>query len=446
MQYRRFPFPVFALLGLMAGVLFAPAAHAGKCPNLVIVLDKSGSMTSAPNGGTAPPGGSKWDLAKKAVKKVVEDYDGKFPIGLALFASDSNCGAARLDVPPDYGTKMKITQLIDATTPNSNTPTMEAIDSMRMQPQMRDPLRGQYLMLITDGAPGCGDGGNGNGSERAVADAKKQNPPITTFVVGFGSLPATAQNIMSRLAEAGGKPVMGGAQKFYAAESLESLQKALDDIIAVVMGELGGGACDDSCYSNPCPNPGDMCIRAECRPNPCQGVVCGKDLYCYTDGISPGTCIRSCTKPCPSNTRCQKGACVPDPCGIACPAGTVCDANNKRCVTDPLCQNIPLKDQCKVPARCQFGKCVDDPCKFVTCPKDTRCVPWEGSCESTQGSTGNPDMGGGDDDDTTTRRGCATAPGASVTGAGPGIDGTLAPLCGLLAFAAVLGLSRRRRK
>jgi len=48
---------VSALFGLIVLGDVRPA-QAGKCPNLVIILDKSGSMTESPSGGSAPPGGS----------------------------------------------------------------------------------------------------------------------------------------------------------------------------------------------------------------------------------------------------------------------------------------------------------------------------------------------------------------------------------------------------
>src|SRR5207249_1485340 len=52
---------LFLGLWLLGG---ARPAEAGKCPNLVIVLDKSGSMDERPSGSPAPPGSTKWALAK----------------------------------------------------------------------------------------------------------------------------------------------------------------------------------------------------------------------------------------------------------------------------------------------------------------------------------------------------------------------------------------------
>ena len=159
-----FPSPPSWFLGLV-GAIFATLliggvrpAQAAKCPNLVIILDKSGSMTSSPSGGSAPPGGSKWDLAKAAIKSLLKTYDGQLPIGMALFASDSGCGAARLDVPPDYDTATKISTLIDSRQPDSSTPTSEAINSISKEAVLHDPSRSQYILLLTDGEPNCASG------------------------------------------------------------------------------------------------------------------------------------------------------------------------------------------------------------------------------------------------------------------------------------------------
>lgn len=414
-------------------------ARAAKCPNLVIVLDKSGSMTSSPSGGSAPPGGSKWDLAKIAIKSLLKTYDGQLPIGLALFASDSGCGAARLDIPPDYDTAAKISTLIDSRQPDSSTPTSEAIVAMSKEPVLHDPSRSQYMLLLTDGEPSCASG-EPTTSVNAIAAAHMQSPPITTFVVGFGALPATAANAMDQMAVAGGAPSVGTPRKYYTAEDLTSLNAALEKIFSVVLSE-GGGLCDDSCYAPDvgCPTPGDMCIRGKCQPSPCAGIACGPGLYCYTDGVSPGRCIAPCKKPCQNGYRCEQGVCVQSACPNVCIAGFVCNAQLGRCEKDPLCpDNPPRREQCRVPSACQYGQCVDDPCKFVRCPTGSLCVPWNGSCKFDPSSTLQADMGSSTSEVDGQNRQVGCAIGGQV--AGPGFW-----LTSLLVLAGLL-LARRLRR
>src|SRR5215510_4885467 len=95
MQYHAFRIALVSALGLTAG-----PALAAKCPNLHIVLDSSGSMS-----GTIP-GGTRWSVAKDAVNKVVEAYDGRMPIGLTIFPG-GGCNSTTA-VQPDYKTKAKI--------------------------------------------------------------------------------------------------------------------------------------------------------------------------------------------------------------------------------------------------------------------------------------------------------------------------------------------------
>ncbi len=403
---------VFTLATAFAG---ATTAHAGKCPNLLILLDKSGSMTSTPSGTGSGP--SKWDLAKIALKELVKTYDGQLPIGLALFASDNNCAAARLDIAPDYDTAAKITSLIDATTANSGTPTSESITAMAKEAALRDPSRQQYILLLTDGEPLCASGEPG-ATVTALTAARMQSPSITTFVLGFGALSGSASTAMDNMAVAGGAPSLGTPKKYYTAEDLNTLKSAMEKIFSVVLGE-GSGLCDDSCYAPDvgCPTPGDTCIRGKCMPNPCAGVVCDPKQYCYTDGVAPGRCISPCTKACQNGYRCEQGACIQSACPSVCIAGFVCNAQSGRCEKDPLCpDNPPRAQQCRVPSACQYGTCVDDPCKFVKCPARSTCVPWNGSCKFDPSQIPQVDMAGGTEVSTDNRGATGCAIGGAAAG------------------------------
>lgn len=421
---------IFRLALLSALAVSSAPALAAKCPNMHVVLDRSGSMSGSLGGGT------RWTVAKAAVNQVLEAYDGRLPVGLSIFPA-GGCNS-ETPVQPDYKTKAKIKMAMDASGPGGSTPSGTAVRDVAALMKLRDPERKQYILLITDGGPGCsGEPDTATGTVNEIAKARMQSPTITTFVVGFGGgLSTTEKDTLTRMAEAGGHPA-ATPEKFYKADSAAELAKALEDILQVVKDEFGDGTCDDSCYSTPCANPADQCIRAECKQNPCTGISCGKDQYCYTDGVSPGTCVRACTKACPKGTRCSQGSCITDPCGQACPATTVCDSASKRCLPDALCENIPAEEQCRGTSKCQFGKCVDDPCRFITCPSNSRCVNWEGSCVTTQNVT-TPDMGGDvvDPGDPGTRRGCAAAPGGA----------SAAPLASLLTFAVVLLALRRRAR
>lgn len=420
--------------------LWAEDVNAAKCPNLVIVLDRSGSMESAPDGGSAMPPNRKWDIAVAAVESIIKEYDGQLPMGLSMFASDGSCGGGILDVPPAYDSGKQILQEVHTATPNSATPTGDTVKNMAKEAILRDPSREQYLLLITDGDPNCSSGTEPDYTVKAIADAFKQTPSIKTFVVGFGALPTSASMAMDQMAEAGGQPLKNQPRKYYAAENGAALNAALRDIFRIVTGgEDPAMFCDDTCYSNGC-SPCTQCIRGECKQNPCSGVVCGPGRYCYSDGVQPGRCVAACTRRCPDGTRCEMGSCIKSDCPAPCIAGFVCNPASKRCEADPLCpDNVPRRQQCKAPSRCQAGTCVDDPCLIVKCPTGNRCVPWNGSCEYvgsgviTEEDMAAPDIDTGERDH---RGGCNAASSAAAGG-----SSLFAGLGVLLAF----GLLRRRR-
>lgn len=436
---RRARASALTLLGLLGGfvALFGSAAPAvaAKCPNLHIVLDRSGSMSTTVSGSK-----TRWDVAKEAITAVLDRYDGKFPIGFSIFPR-SGCDSD-LITEPAYKTKMKIVSAMAASGPSGSTPSGTAMNEVRnMVKALRDAERKQYILLITDGGPGCGTLDTCNGTVNEIDAALKATPSITTFVVGFGGgLSSSESQCLSQMAAAGGHPDMT-ALKYYKADNAADLSKALEGIIEVVMGggDVGmGGLCDDTCYSNGCKIAGDICVGGECNPNPCAGVMCPKDSYCYTDGKSTGVCVRACTKPCPKGTRCNMGACAADPCPYACPAGTVCNANAKRCEVDPLCGMMAPDEKCRGTSACRAGVCVDDPCRYLTCPKGTRCVPWEGTCDFVPLPIEEmpPDpMDNTDDEKAVRAAGCSTIPGGAESAS---VGGGALFLLGLLR-------ARRRR-
>src|SRR5262245_38903572 len=117
-QIRLAPCWVRLLLaGSIAGAAWAAAprsAHALPCPNIMFVLDQSGSMDCDPSGDCSPPTGqSMWALQEKAVKTVLEEYGEQIPFGLVLFESSSfdNAGCysdTKIRVQPKHDVKAKI--------------------------------------------------------------------------------------------------------------------------------------------------------------------------------------------------------------------------------------------------------------------------------------------------------------------------------------------------
>jgi MYXO-CTERM domain-containing protein len=242
-----------------------------------------------------------------------------------------------------------------------------------------------------------------------------------------------------------------------------------------------GTQCVSSCVEGGCPV-GKSCVSGLCVESACQGVSCPAGQRC-----SGGHCVDPCSGiVCPLGQACRDGSCV-DPCAsLVCGMGQVCDQGACKpacpcgaCATDETCVTAGTAAghcvatacagvSCASGKACKAGACVD-PCTGAVCPAGETCKAGEctaskpadagadsgfklaipgGADASSENEGGGAQAGMGDatvDDDAsgndapwnpTTRAGCActTSPG------GAGERGAV------LAFAAALAVTRRRRR
>jgi MYXO-CTERM domain-containing protein len=123
------------------------------------------------------------------------------------------------------------------------------------------------------------------------------------------------------------------------------------------------GDCRD-CHSFGCPA-GQVCFASVCTDDPCAGVSCEQDAFCYE-----GACIPRCDDAmCAAGETCNaEGACQADPCAaLDCPAGESC--------VDGACRaNICSTMSCASGDVCVSALgCVDDPCPVTRCPTGSVC-------------------------------------------------------------------------
>ena len=349
------------LFFLLAMALGGAAEAAGKCPNMLILLDRSGSMW-----------GAKWDAARTAIRTFSEQRQSFMRFGLAVFpAVGDDCGAGGLQVHSDFYSAEAINNGLDTMKkPSGSTPTGDAILMAGQTPDMLDAQRGRFLILVTDGDPTCPDINDGEGNlalaEARIADLNRQG--IKTFVIGFGT--QASPDKLDRMALAGGTGRAGAtcddphhpgtkiSCRYYEALDNVSLTTAFDAIARVATGELSGGkSCDDSCYvTNGCAS-GQRCVKrvvsysggkyqlnlGQCESDPCLGVSCDESSFCRD-----GKCIRACTGGCEAGKSCEDGVCVTDPCLQ--PGACACSA------------------PCPKHLECAAGQCVDSACRNMTCP------------------------------------------------------------------------------
>jgi von Willebrand factor type A domain len=209
----------------------------GVPPNLLVVLDRSCSMTDAVGGKT------KWSIAVAAVDAVTKAYAGQIRFGLTLFPDlDANkCGQGVIPVPVGANKEKTIQMMLDAALVKTDpyypdNPCVTNIDSAMQQaatePSLGEAGRESYALLLTDGAQSsCSLAGGDTGTTKIIKDlaAKK----VSTFVVGFGGSVDAAQ--LNIFADAGGVPSGDPKTKYYKAEDQASLDAVLGTIAKKVL-------------------------------------------------------------------------------------------------------------------------------------------------------------------------------------------------------------------
>ena len=240
-------------------------------PNIMIVLDKSGSMTEdldgecrrldsdndcvyPPNNGThdnpdfnGPP--DKWAVATDAMSQILTSHGPKVRFGLVTFANGSNCGTGQVRVAVGPTTETEIQSTMDSTSPIGSTPIGATLNALVGNNGLDDLDRTNYVLLMTDGQDTCG--GNASNAARSLF---QQTPSVKTFVVGFGG--GVDAGELNDTAEEGGT-ARPGPTKYYQADNAAELQAALDTILGSVL----------SCQYNLDQVPEDLA-----------------DLYVYADG------------------------------------------------------------------------------------------------------------------------------------------------------------------
>ena len=155
-------------------------------PNVMLVIDRSGSMGESIGGGSAT---TKWTDLKGAVSSLVTSYDSEMRLGAAIFSSDGNCARRqrRRAAGAGGGHRRCMTKL-NAQGPSGNTPTAPRSTPCSPRALLNDATRANYVVLATDGEPNCSD----TDVATRVTKLYNQTPSVKTFVIGMGD--GTARN------------------------------------------------------------------------------------------------------------------------------------------------------------------------------------------------------------------------------------------------------------
>ena len=226
-------------------------------PDILIVQDKSGSMTEQSSGcccgtgstscglnvnctgGSACGANAKWAQVSAAIDTVVMTTQATVNWGLIFFGSDDMCGVnATPNVAIAANDYPAISQAYANGTPGSYTPTRTAVDAASAYMKTVTDTNPKYLLLATDGLPNCipADSNVGDddsaGATTAVMNAATAG--FKTFVVGIGNTNGVAT--LNQMAMAGGEAQVGSADgnSFYEVNSTADLVTALNKIVGMV--------------------------------------------------------------------------------------------------------------------------------------------------------------------------------------------------------------------
>lgn len=242
--------------------------------NMLLVLDKSGSMASPPDEDST---GSLWDATRSALSTALDDAPEAVSFGLQMYPAkeipqdcSGNCcdmpEGDDIDVPIEDGddVRERIVQLLDRTNPGGGTPTAAAL-ARAYQYFATGPgadLDGdRFVLLATDGGPNCNSGASCELEACTInIDEQCLNPNVNccatnragcldddetltqiqmlrgigvdTFVVGLTGTEQYAEQL-DGFAEAGGRPREGKPEKYFkvgAQGSADGLAQVLSEI------------------------------------------------------------------------------------------------------------------------------------------------------------------------------------------------------------------------
>ncbi len=236
----------------------------GDPPDLLVVLDKSGSMNEFPF--QIPPVlTSKWASMKTALGTTVMAKQSQIKFGLLEFPSDNDCAASAtpnvgiaLNTYPGFSSYFAAHPLADGNTPAhlGLGGALAYYNTIPVNPA------GRYVLFATDGLPNClnGDPGASSATQTVAAVTALRNAGIKTYVLGFGDFGGA--QLLNDAATAGGVP-KPGATKYYNVNN----QSELDMALQAIAGGIIVPTCSFALQSVP-PDPNNVTVTINGTPVP----------------------------------------------------------------------------------------------------------------------------------------------------------------------------------
>ncbi len=318
------------LLAMLA--LTASLAEAAKCdelPAILIVQDRSFSMSRTTKGEDIPPATdpSKWSISQQVVPQIAFDFENRIRFGVMFYPEASNeCGTGTVVSPISYNaSNVQAAYTGPTAVPFGLTPSAASLDAARAYLEGLHLTTPKYVLLITDGIPNCI--GPDPDAVTVAAAKRLKDAGILVGVVGFGAQFAGGndKDVLDRIAAAGGT---GAA---YAATNHEQLRSQLN-----LIASSASGCCRDVCSAGAaqCNGSGQS---QKCEVNAAQGCTQWVSIDCAAGAVCTDGHCRSCTDACSNgSTRCN-GASV-ETCEVGA-SGCLQWSAPKTCGPDKICSN-----------------------------------------------------------------------------------------------------------
>lgn len=204
------------LLFLGLTLCSARQATAAEYPEIMFILDSSGSMSEVVAGKT------KIDAAKEVMHKLVPELDSNVRAGLTAYGhrSAGDCADIEVLLPPGSTDRAELLARVDQLQPKGKTPISAAILTVASKIKMKDAET--TIVLVSDGIETCG----GNPCE-VVAQLKSTGAKFVLHTVGFDVNAAAAQQLQCA--------AQAGEGRYFSAGNADELLEAMRAVNAEVL-------------------------------------------------------------------------------------------------------------------------------------------------------------------------------------------------------------------
>ncbi len=218
-------------------------------PDLLIVLDRSISMSTTVSGTTS----NRWEVMEEAITSLTTAKEADINFGLMVFPTDDTCGvSAGALVDPAPNTAAAVQNELSLLEPGGATPAVPGLtEALATYDALPVNPHGRFVLFAADGEPNC----YGGAPETASAIADLKTAGIDTFVLGFGS--GVGEATLNDAALAGGQ-AKATAPYYYQTDDAAELATALD----VIAGGIIKPSCSYELTETP-PDPDNVTVLSD---------------------------------------------------------------------------------------------------------------------------------------------------------------------------------------